>query len=66
MSNSMSFEPLTPEEQKKYGEFKMCTDPQHTPPSLIVIREPMKWVCPSCGAVSYIYPNVMSVGCTKS
>lgn len=37
---------------------KRCTDPEHTPPSHMVIPQGMRYrhVCPSCGETQYIYP----------
>lgn len=44
----MPFEPLTPKEQEQFKP--PCNHPEHNPPTHMVIREPMKWVCPGCGA----------------
>jgi hypothetical protein len=54
----MPFVPLDPKDKAKYTG---CKDPQHNPPSHIVIREPVKWVCPSCGHSVVIYPAMYSL-----
>ena len=51
----MSFVPLDP---VKDGEVREpCRSPEHDPPTNIVIREPMKWVCPACGREVIIRPT---------
>jgi hypothetical protein len=51
---TMPFVPLTPDEKRTY---EPCSDPQHLPPSMLVIVEPMKWVCPACGVSCIIRPS---------
>lgn len=51
----MPFVPLTPEEQRQWEP--PCTDREHSPPNMMVITHPMKWVCPSCGASVILYPQ---------
>ncbi len=49
----MPFVPLTPDEKKQWA---VCTDPQHKPPNVLLVTEPMKWVCPACGASVIVRP----------
>lgn len=51
----MPFVPLNPNEQERFKP--PCTDREHYPPDMIVITEPCKWVCPSCGRESVVYPT---------
>ena len=53
----MPFEPLPPDKQERYNE-SICISPQHNPPSMIVIKVPMVWVCPNCGQRVTVYPTV--------
>lgn len=48
----MPFVPLEPEEEK----YTPCTHREHNPPAHMVIRKPMKWVCPGCGASVILLP----------
>lgn len=46
------------------GQFSvrlLCRDPQHNPPTMIVIPRGKRYrhVCPSCGVVSYLYPATL-------
>ncbi len=50
----MPFVPLDPKEKKQCKE--PCSHPEHNPPSHMVIKEPMKWVCPACGQSVIIRP----------
>lgn len=52
----MPFEPITEYDMKKW-ELKICKNPQHNPPGMIVITKPMKWVCPGCGESVILYPQ---------
>lgn len=51
----MPFVPMTPEEMRKYKP--PCTDPQHDPPTHIVITTTKKWRCPSCGETCILEPS---------
>ena len=53
----MPFVPLTPEEEKAFGP--QCRDPEHNPPSMMVISRPMKWRCPSCGSETVMMPSTV-------
>lgn len=58
----MPFEPLTPEEQKGFPT--PCVSREHYPPTHMVIREPMKWVCPNCGMATILSPSYqVSMSC---
>lgn len=52
----MPFVPLTPDERKQWKVIR-CTEPGHRPPNMIVVTEPMKWVCPGCGQETMVFPN---------
>lgn len=51
----MPFEPLTEDEKRTWPE--PCRDPQHNPPGMIVIKEAVKYVCPSCGSTTILRPS---------
>ncbi len=51
----MPFVPIEPCEQVPEWE-KACTDPEHDPPNMMVINEPMKWRCPTCGREVLVRP----------
>lgn len=57
----MPFEPLTDDEKKQWPE--PCSDPQHSPPTHIVITTAVKWVCPSCGRSVILRPNTVRMSC---
>ena len=43
-----------------------CRDPQHYPPSHIVISHPMKWQCGSCGFTVVLVPSTATLSCDIS
>lgn len=51
----MPFVPLTPEEKAEWI-IRICRCKEHNPPSHMVIREVMKWVCPECGRSVILHP----------
>lgn len=53
----MPFVPLDPEES---WVKEPCRSREHDPPSHMVIMEPMKWVCPSCGVSVILRPTTVT------
>jgi len=51
----MPFVPLSPEEKKLFPP--LCPSPEHNPPGMIVITEPIKYRCPKCGQESILLPS---------
>lgn len=52
----MPFVPLDPKEKEAWAK-EPCKSPEHNPPNMFVVTEPMKWRCPSCGNEVMIYPT---------
>lgn len=50
----MPFVPLDPNERSEYD---VCRSLEHNPPNMMVLNQPMKWVCPACGASQIVYPS---------
>jgi hypothetical protein len=40
-----------------------CRDPQHNPPSMMVVPEGQRYVhtCPTCRMLSYLYPSPVTL-----
>lgn len=53
----MPSRPLNPEEQKWTQKSSIpCCHPEHNPPNMMVITEPIVWICPACGKETIILP----------
>jgi predicted RNA-binding Zn-ribbon protein involved in translation (DUF1610 family) len=52
----MPFERI-PNDNDHLKPTQQCTSPEHNPPSNIVVQEPTRWRCPSCGKTVDIYPS---------
>lgn len=51
--------PFEPVDESESGAWEPCTSPEHDPPMMIVIRKPVWWVCPKCGARTLMRPNTI-------